>query len=471
LPRTAKAANGGSVIEETTTVKKMVPEAEPPAPEERPDVFTYMRSLKPAEWDNHIGYLYRLEPSAALPGLGGYLCKFTNPIDVEEIKAKYGGRKFKIMLSRGQTLLYRAEFIIEAPPKLDSTREAAPNGNGSPGMPTSDAASIVREAFGLFREEMKNRMEAEGGQPASNKIVEMMSAASDRAMEMITKQVPPTANPAAQLKDMIGVMKELGIAGGGQNTVVETIKVLKELGVIGGSAVDPTAQLNNMLTIFTKLDDLRATGAKGGHRNGGTDWTGIVERGLEILPGLLQARAAQAPPAAQPVMGRAVPPPQTPPAAPPPRPPAAVATAAAPPDAASPVAAGPLPVIPFDRQTTGQGAAPAEVVAATQEPPAQFTDEQRDNWMASRVVEYVILGYSGAHVIEFLSSIDRTDLIGDIAKYPPPMVTQFFQAHPVLRQATTHARWEAVLAEAQLAAKEWMDEDAAATAADDPKVN
>jgi hypothetical protein len=470
MPRAAsvKTENPGPVIK--TTVEMPSQGAPPPAEERESDVFTYMRGLKAADWDNHIGYLYRIEPSAALPGLGGYLCKFTHPIDVDEIRAKYGGRRFKIMLNRGNQLAYKQEFTIEAPPKLDASREAA-SPNSTP-MPTSDAASIVREAFGLFREEMKNRMEAEGGQPASNKIVEMMSAASDRAMEMITKQVPQTVSPAAQLKDMIAVMKELGF-GGGQNTVVETIRVLKELNVIGGSAVDPTAQLNNMLTIFTKLDDLRATGAKGGHRNGGTDWTGIVERGLEILPGLLQSRAAQAPPAAQPVMGRAVPPPQTSPAAPPPRPAAVsqTAAAAAPDERRSPVAAGPLPVVPFDRQTSGQAAAPAEVPASTQDSPAQFTDAQRDEWMASRVVEYVILGYSGAHVIEFLSSIDRTDLIGDIAKYPASAVTQFFQAHPVLRQATTHARWEAVLAEAQLAAKDWMEEDAAVNAAETPKVN
>jgi hypothetical protein len=453
MPRRAAAtAVSAPVIEQTIKMPAASPAPAANGAEEREhDVFVYMRTLPQKEWENHIGYLYRIEPSSALPGLGGYLKKFTYPIDIEEIKAVYGGRRFKIMLQRGGELIYKQEFIIEAPPKLDSQREAA-----APAAVNTDANAVAQQVLGLFREELNRRIAAEGSDPTNGKVVEMMSAASDRAMEMITRQIPQAANPTTQMREMFALAREMGL-GGGSSSVLETVKVLKELGVIGGAPTNPAAQLESMLSIFSKLDDLRGSG--GGRRSNGIDWGGIVEKGLELLPGILQARAndPRMVVAPRPGMGYAPPPADavTPRAA------AAPAAVAANPAPSEPLRVVPLrqagPVTPAAAVPEGEGQSPAQ---SPMQAGPQFSDAQRDAWMRSRIVEYVALGYNGGPIIEFLGSLDRDDIIRDVGSYPPETVTAFFANDEILKTCVQHPRWTALLAEAQAAAREFLADEA-----------
>src|SRR5260370_2870469 len=139
----------------------------------------------------------------------------------------------------------------------------------------------------MLGEELEGSRGAAGGDKTTTKAVEMPSKASEKAMDMIKQQVPEASNPTMQLKELLTVAKDLGVfpgaGGGGANNILETIKVLRELGIIGQAAMDPMKNLDSMLSIFTKIDEIR--GSNGGRRR---DWKETaIEKGLEYLPQVL----------------------------------------------------------------------------------------------------------------------------------------------------------------------------------------
>lgn len=114
-----------------------------PNPRAAANVFDYMANyLRPQDWQEVIGYLWRVEPrQVRIDGIPGYLLKFKEPIDQEYIMQKYGGTIFKIMLNRkigGRevNLWTQAPIPIEAIPimqnneKFLNTGPTAANGNG-----------------------------------------------------------------------------------------------------------------------------------------------------------------------------------------------------------------------------------------------------------------------------------------------------------------------------------------------------
>ena len=448
MPRAVTNRNKPSVITQTLEIPttQVTEEKEKP---ERPDFWTYMQSLTPEEWKEHIVYLTRERPKTHMNGVvGGYLAKIVEPFDQDDIKTAYGGYEFSYIMKRGRDAVYSGRFTVEAEPRLDKGREVTTaNGDGTP-------AGFANQFISVLREELE-RSRASGSDPANTKTIEMLSKASDKAMDMIKQQVPETSSPSSTLKDLVTVAKDLGIfpaAGGGDSSIIKTIEALQKLGLIGQptAVADPMKQLETMLSIFTKIDEIRGSG---GSRRG--NWKdSLVDKGLELVPQVLdtfrETREANLRIASDRVRAaehlRAV---QNPSAIPP-RP--SVMTprgGTATPEPVVTVNSG-LRTVPLDRAGEPGATAPTEVSA-----PAEITFETIDrnstayvNLVKQTIVEMINRGSHGEQIVDYLDGA-QPGFSNTLIAYQPDQLTAYFALDPILRTVAQHPNWPEVLDEAR----------------------
>ena len=344
---------------------------------------------------------------------------------------------------------------MEAPPRLDATREAsdpvASNGGGDAN------GAVVKQFIDVLREELARSREAQGGvNGGAERVMDMMTKAAEKSIEIVREQQSGNGgNGLAQLTEMIGLLKTMGLlatpqpAGGG---IIETIRVLKELGLIGTTApaaTDPAAQLNSMLGIFEKLDDLRGGGGGGGKGN----WFSLIEKGLETLPRAVEALGAQRAAAGPPPGPRGVPRPIYPAAASPAAYPPSAPTGAAP---AAPTTGG-LRTEPLNSTGRTIDVQP-EGNAVTDLP--KMPPEEFDAWVKRNIVEMVYMGVDGGRIANFLYD-HKPDTLNELVKYPAPQITQFFGMDPILGKAVKHPNWSTILLQARQAAEEILSDEAA----------
>jgi hypothetical protein len=410
-----------------------------------------MRGLTPEDWKDHIVYLTRERPKTHMNGVvGGYLTKIIEAFDLDDIKEAYGGYEFSYIMKRGRDALYNGKFTVEAPPKLDAQRESAnasENGGG---------AAIVQQFISMLREELERSRGAGGGDQTTTKAVEMLSKASEKAMDMIKQQVPEAGNPTSQLRDLLALAKEMGIfgGGGGGSNIIETIKTLKELGLIGQAAQNPMANLDAMLSVFTKLDELRGSSGGGGRR----DWKNtLVDRGLEALPAVLDTLKQTRDASVQIAQERAraaeslrhVQPPSATPARPSvmtPRP-AAAPTAAADPAVVASSGLRTVPIdraVPIDQPGAEPAAAPAEVYVET----IDRNSTAYVNLVKQTIVEMINRGDHGEQIVDYLDGA-KPGFSNTLVQYPPEQLTAYLSLDPILREAVNHPNWSEVLDEAR----------------------
>ena len=467
-PRIANRQSKPAVLHQTLEIPSASPATEetPKERETRPDFWTYMRSLTPEDWKDHIVYLTRERPKTHMNGVvGGYLTKIIEPFELDDIKDAYGGYEFSYIMKRGRDAIYNGRFTVEAPPKLDGQRESAAaageNGGGN---------ALVQQFVNMLREELERSRGAAGGDQTTTKAVEMLSKASEKAMDMIKQQVPEASNPTMQLKELLTVAKDLGVfpgaGGGGANNILETIKVLRELGIIGQAAMDPMKNLDSMLSIFTKIDEIR--GSNGGRRR---DWKETaIEKGLEYLPQVLdtfretreanmriandRARAAEhlsriQNPSARPAVASVMTP----------RP--AGASPTAPAEPAIRANSG-LRTVPIDRTIIDQPPAdPGEPAAAVIDGEVVLETIDRNspafmNTVKLCVLEMVQRGDHGEQIVDFLDGA-KPGFSNTLVDYTPEQLSDYFRLDPILRAAIELPNWPEVLDEAR---KYILDESA-----------
>lgn len=401
-----------------------------------------MRSLTPEQWKDHIVYLTREKPKTNMNGVvGGYLAKITDAFDIEDVKNAWGGYEFSYIMKRKNEIAYHGRFTVEAPPKVDPSREStAGSENGSAGG--GNASAIVQQVFNMLREELERNRGANGvDHGTTEKAVEMLSKASDKAMDVILKQVPGRGEGGA----------------GGDTGIIATIKVLKELGLIGqpAAATDPMKQVETMISIFKSLDEIRGGGG-GGRR----DWKAtLAERALDAVPQVLdtfrqtreanveiareRARASEnlrhvANPSAPPVRTSVMTPRGT-----------APAPAAAPGHTIDPrvVSNGGLRTVPLDRveaSAEASAAVPAEIVFET----IDRNSPAFDNFLKQTIVEMVLRGDHGEQIVDFLDGA-KPGYSENLVRFSPEQLTGYFGADPILRAAVDHPSWFEVLDEAR----------------------
>lgn len=424
---------------------------------EKQDFWTYMAGLSPKEWESHIVYITREVPKASINGMGGYLVKMTEPFDIEDIKTIYGGREFSYIMKKGNEIVYAGRFSIEAPAKLDPARELA-GGSSAPAQSTAaaaDTAAIVSQVMSLLREELAHSRESgQGSNSANEAVVKMLSDASEKAVEAVSRQVPQAGNPATQMKEMVSAMKEMGVIGGQSNGIGDRIwliltPLLPSLFERLLKPVDPLAQLTSLKSLIDMAGDF---GGKGGSRSG-TTTNDLLLEGIKMLPSVLEqtmaARAAGAPPARRPQPHQPFPPAAST-TAPPPRMPSTAGAA----PAAPAIPGGGFQVTPFD------DADPTTVGAPTiRQPGYNLSAEEYDNWVFARVTEMVYIGFGGEPIVEWLDTV-KPQLVKDLATYSEQQINMMLGMHPAAARALDHPDWSRVLAEAKMAASEIVLDEA-----------
>jgi hypothetical protein len=378
MPRAAAATQElpPVVINQTVQSPAEAPEREK---KEKIDFWAYIAGLSPADWRNTVVYVYRTKPVVGVNQREKYLEVLSQPFTIEDLKNRFGGEEFRLIVNRNGKIVQEHTCSIEAAPKYDLSRE-------TPGQQNTNAAVVQTLVEKLTEKNGSGAMDA-----SVERSIDIMGKGFDAAVQRI-------AAAGGQKNDVLAtitILKELGLIGQPQpqNSILETIKVLGTLGLIKTEQADPLKQLEPMLAIFSKLQEFSGSG-------GSRDWkaeigTKLLEKAPELIEGITnigktqvevaaQNRArAEAMAAAANTM-RTAPAPQ--PVQPMPAPsPDAILAANAPP-ASAPISTVAMP----------EGGAPAN--------PHSLTFEQLG---CRRFVEMVFNGDPGQPCMDFLYGLDR----------------------------------------------------------------
>jgi hypothetical protein len=245
------------------------------------DVWEYMETLTPEQWQEHIGYLYRTNPTLSLTGgQSSRLQKFVGPITMEDVEQEYGGIGFRLDLKRGKERVYCTRFNIEAKPKLKAGEtvegKAADTAAAASGDRYADRhITYVEEEA----EQAKAKLAALDPSNALRESMKLMGEGQKLAMESIIKSLPVQPSMTDQITAMVGIMKLVAPAAAPQgNSLIDTIKALKDLGLIGQPPVE--SKLDKVMDKL--LEKMVERELEGGDDGGGRrpDWKTTVAEAL-----------------------------------------------------------------------------------------------------------------------------------------------------------------------------------------------
>lgn len=249
----------------------------------------YMQALSPVQWEEHMVYLYRNDPRPdKVDGEAAYLEKMQKPLDIDEVRQKWGGRKFYFFVNRkkksgnGDYAIFRKTFNIDAAPKhgdkeavVQLTAEGSgPAENGQAlklvgdllrdlirqrdtavqqgqkfdmSQAVSQAFSIMgngaNQAISIMAEQMKTALATAPGKPVQSELEKLLLPA---LIDNFIKRDPP-ATSLDQLKSFLELSRELrelepaGRGGGFLETLAG--QIAPQLGTLLDKVVLITANL------------------------------------------------------------------------------------------------------------------------------------------------------------------------------------------------------------------------------------
>jgi hypothetical protein len=424
---------------------------EPEKPQEREEkepgwFFGEMNKIPTGEWEKiyHLE-LQRLEPKVpGVAGSKGYLWTFFGPVTLADVKKRWGGGKFRMDLCKNGHYFKTHNFDIEGDPIYDRSREIPPaNGNGN-GNGLGGNADFQKEFISVLREELQRSRESNQG-TGSEHVIEMLTKASERAMEIVTKQAPAASDPTAQLGALLSMAEKLvnlraPAAGGALGGFGEIITLLTTLGVI-----------SKPKTLAEQIADAKALKElMGGGEGEPKDWkAAAVQAATQHLPEILDAfkapaNAAQARAVEANARLRTAETLRTVPINAPGQP--------AHPQA-QPAAAAPNIRVDGGLNLEPRDAAP-QPAAAAQPAPLPASQEQYDQGMKVQIVNMMRYGATGSAIAAFLEDV-KPELAKDLAMYPDQTITAYFAADPILKFMVDDPRWAEVLADA----REYLSEE------------
>jgi hypothetical protein len=417
---------------------------EPEKPQEREEkepgwFFGEINKIPTNEWEKifHLE-IQRLEPKVpGVAGSKGYLWTFFAPITLADVKKRWGGGKFRLDLCKNGHYYRTHNFDIEGEPIYDRSREIPPaNGNNGNGIGSN--ADFQKEFISVLREELQRSRESNNGQVGSEHVIEMLTKASERAMEIVTKQAPAPSDPTAQLNGLLAAAEKIAnlrAPASNGTTLTEAITLLSSLGVL-----QKPKTLTEQIADAKALKDL-LTGVAEAEPG---DWKSMLAKAaVEHAPEILDALKPQPRPGQPQQPARPGEPLRTTPINQP-RQAQPAAQHAAPAAPAVHVEGG----LKLESRDVAPVAAAAEVMPPSQPAPVPVSQEQYDEGMKVQVVNMFRYGASGSAIAAFLEDI-KPELAEDIAKYPAQTITEFFGKDPILRLMIADPRWPEVLADAR----------------------
>jgi hypothetical protein len=455
MPRKAAGAAASATSPEVTTTIRM-PNAPAVVAEpeiEKPFFWERLAAIPIKDFESEIEiWIYRLEPKVRMaPGERGYLDIVTQPISPSYIKKRWGGGRFRIMVLKNSKILYSTEEEIEGDPIYDKRRELGPDGAAvaaANGNFSKD--EWAREFIGLLREELGRRAD-QGTAAGTDQVVQMLTSASDKAMDIITKQQAP-GTATSQMKDLLDAAEKLAnlrapAGAGGLGELGSMLKpILETLVQKLISPPDPIAELTKLGALFDVLEKLRG-GAAGASEP--KDWKAALvsympqildafKQGNETTAAAAQARAAEA--AARARAAENLRNAQAPAAAI--AAPAAPAAFTVPP--ASPT---PQPISVSGLNVVSRDAAPA-VAAPPADQTVELSQEEFDHVLKINIVNMFRAGASGGSIASFIEDL-KPEFAKDFARYSSQQIILFFSADPVLKLIVEDPRWNEVLEDAR----------------------
>ena len=160
--------------------------------------FSKLKRIPPAEWNNHIVYIYRLEPRVRNSGPVSNIGTFTAPFDEREIRALHGGGKYQAILKNTETdrAISKCTFELEGPPKFlpgqtilaDNSPSPAPASAAVPsGAPNSAQPALNEHVLGEILSKAITAIQQQK-MPADEAIksaLDTLSQAQRGAMEIV----------------------------------------------------------------------------------------------------------------------------------------------------------------------------------------------------------------------------------------------------------------------------------------------
>ena len=235
-------------IVETTTRRRIIPVSEEQKP---PDVWEYLRAIKPQDWAKHIVYVYRTEPG---PKVQLFRCTeqiTTTPggqrvpiADEQELEAaitrEFGGGTFRLLVKCGPQIVSAGSLEIGAPVRpIRLPIEPVPGANGAGGTPPiigGDATAVVAgRAFDALS--MQERQSAEIGFAAMKTAADVMQrfasggggvGGDDLTRQlmavMIQRMLAPPPDPLDLLTKLLALQAQLNPQRGQDETTAQIMK-------------------------------------------------------------------------------------------------------------------------------------------------------------------------------------------------------------------------------------------------------
>lgn len=307
-PRRAAAAPAAAAIPETPPPAAAPAPANPIplSPDAGPrrakdlDGFDYLASLTPGEWDERIVYLYRQEPNVIKSDERSkkFIAKISHNFDEEWVRDQFGGGRFLAIIKNQRNGSGDAErkfsFEIEGAPRLqaderyrDGATPAQP-GAPAPGAPAPfDPGAFAREVAEIISDARAGR---DVDEDAIARITATMQQANGAAIELVKNAAMNQAgsmsgNPLVDklIEATVMRVRDGGGGAGGVKDLLSLIAVMKELGFAGGAQQSPFA-------VLRELKDGLGIDIAGMMKGGGKgDWRStLAENAPSLIEGAVQ---------------------------------------------------------------------------------------------------------------------------------------------------------------------------------------
>lgn len=435
MPQVKKAQPAPSPV--SISIASPEPAAESETPKEKIErsptwFWDKINDIPTDEWGKiyHLLLLRRGQSKVAMaPGEKGFLDQFMAPIDLVSIRQKYGGGYYTIVLNKNSHYVTSHDFEIEGNPNYDLRRERPAT------TPANGGGDLAQQVISVLREELQKSREAnQSPNGVTDASIDMLTKASDKAMDVITSRLPQNPDASAQLTALVTAAEKIAnLKTGSAFDLGQFLQNLLSNQVVAPlvqrllSPPDPLAELAKLGAVLDTLEKIRGAGGPT-HRG---DWRStLAEKAIEAVPQVLDtlkqnreastkiaeenratavARQRTAETVAQ-IQKNPLPPP-----APTPTPP--------------PAANVPLRTVPLDT-------APANGDAPT----AIQTEDVVADWIKRRIVQGVLAGEEAEAIVDFLDVADST-VCDQLVAFPAEVVTDFLKNDPILAQAANSPNW------------------------------
>jgi hypothetical protein len=283
MPRVKSAPTADAPQVIINTVPQQQTEEKPPA-KEKPNFWALIKQMPAADWNHHTIYLYRLKPVVGMKSKERYLDVFAQPFTPEDVKQKFGGEEFRAMLvGKNGQIIANEEFAVEAPAKYDAAREIPLGNVGAPTNGGGPGDAVTKKVVDQFLDE--RRSENDLFINAHNKTLELVTDGYKQVAQAAAEASASRPNGKTDDNDLVKVLLLKLLDRNPMKDLMESLALARELGLIPktAEAANPVSVLGQVKEVLGLVKEL------GGEMGGGRGRAAsITETIMEHAPGLIE---------------------------------------------------------------------------------------------------------------------------------------------------------------------------------------